>query len=54
MRLAPAAMTVSASPERSAAQPWWTAVSDDEQAESMATLGPVRPRWYEMRLAVMK
>ena len=47
-------MTVSVSPARSAAQPWCTAINDDEQAESMAMLGPVRFRWYEMRLAAMK
>ena len=50
-RLTPPASATSHSPLRSARPARWTATSDEEQAVSTATAGPVRPSAYATRPA---
>ncbi len=52
-RFTPAAMLRPDSPPRRLAQARCTATSDDDCAASTARLGPLSPRWYETRLAMI-
>ena len=53
IRFTPPASASVDSPLRRLVQAKWTATSDDEQAVSIAMLGPRKSNRYEIRLAAM-
>ena len=53
IRFTPPAMASSDSPSHRLRQARWTATSEDEQAVSIARLGPRKSKWCEIRLAAM-
>ena len=53
IRFTPPAIASSDSPSHRLRQARWTATSEDEQAVSIARLGPRKSKWCEIRLAAM-
>src|SRR5262249_40156778 len=54
IRFTPPATADSDSPSQRLRQARWTATREDEQAVSIARLGPRKSRWWETRLAAMR